>query len=213
MKIDTDKSDISKTNIPSKLYNFENGISQNVIDDVKSKFNIRANPVNLQSNTFAIYDISKYKTEFPFELENAEVIAHQETSGDNMSFSLVFQEENTKHTTKIEIKMRAPYENVELLDENTFKNTVLKALIITAEKLKVDQNMGHGLPSKIGNEFDYDKSKKTADLVTMKSEMLKDYNFLILKDYSKEFYENYKGNYDLDIDPEIIKKDNMNFPQ
>lgn len=118
----------------------------------------------------------------------------------------MIKEDNNSSPVQIEVRINADFENVETLDEDTFKNIVLKAFIITAEKLKLDESMGHMVPSKIGANLEFDKSSKTLNFNEFKKEILESYDFLINKNYSKNFLEKYKGRYDLSIDPSIVKK-------
>lgn len=201
----TDNSGNVKSDIPSKLFSFTEGISKKDYDSIVSVFNLNANQVTFRSDTFAIYDISKYKGEFPFELQNPQIISHQSYGKESMVFTMKFSTKENPLPTIVEVELNAPYENVELLDESTFKNTVLKAMIVATEKIKLDQSMGHKVPNKYSISLDFNKANKTVNFNELKDYLVDSYGFLIEKKYSDEMLNKYQGHYDLNIDPNLVR--------
>ncbi len=165
----------------------------------------------MDDNKIFIYDINNYKDLFPFELETGKVLAHGDmfgrvNEGDReICYDLVIKTSSGPVRSQVQL---GNYFKDTPMDEETFKNTVLKSFIIIAESLKMDEEIGNRPQGGGSNasKLYYNPANKSLDLESLKESILKSCDFQIEARFDSEFRSKYTGHMNLDADPEKIKK-------
>ncbi len=204
-KMEPDKLEVNSNTIPINQYFFEDGIDQEKINELDAAFHTKVHPGNMSGGSFALYDISKYQNEFPYKLANNEILSSVSKGSNYNYFDMWIQPDSKVDPTRIRVSLTDNVKAIEMLDEVTFKNTVLKTMIIAAEILKLDEEMGHKLPDATQLDAHYSKLTKTSDFQEMKNSLSERYDIFINKNYSPEFIKKLGGRFNLDIDPNTVK--------
>lgn len=204
-------------NLDVRTVYFKEGISEEGFEEIKGKFNISVQPNALNGTQIAIYDISKYASELPYEIDPKEVLSFMYDDVDNLYFHIMLKDPKD---FKVEVSLNDKFNDLEVLDKSTFENVVMKSLMITCEKLKVEESCGMRIlndPSRniVGGKtscpIKYNRSTKTADFQDLKNGLTKSYDWLIEKKYSQELMEKYNGSYDLHVDSSIVQHARLQF--
>ena len=213
-KVDVYES--NSKNLDVNTIYFKEGISEEVFEEIKGKFNISVQPNALNGTQIAIYDISKYASELPYEIDPKEVLSFMYDDVDNLYFHIMLKDPKYK----VEVSLNDNFSDLEVLDKSTFENVVMKSLMITCEKLKIEETCGMSklndpgrniVGGKTSCPINYSRSTKSADFKALRNGLAESYDWLIEKDYSQELLEKYKGRYNLQIDPSIVKNARLQF--
>lgn len=197
----SDNKEIGVTTI-----NFKN----DKVDSTTTKFiesAFRTKYGSWDDDKISIYDINNYKELFPFELETGKVLSHGSihNQGREMCYDLVVK--TNSGPVRMQVQLGDHFKDTPM-DENTFKNTVLKSFIMISESLKMDEEIGNKPQGGGSNssKLEYDPATKTLDLKSLKESILASCDRQIAGNYDAEFRKKYKGHLNLDADPEHVKK-------
>lgn len=153
-----------------------------------------------------VYDISEYKDLFPFELKPPKVLANVSSGGDENCYDLFLKNGgNGKYDV---IRLRITLGNNfkgEPMDENIFKNTILKGFMIMAHEKDLALRSGNKTSDDTDAKLEYDASTKTANLGALIASYEEDYNKIISKNFTEGFLKSYLGYMNLNENPDKVR--------
>lgn len=135
--------------------------------------------LDLNGQDYISYDIKALAHEFSLALACDKVIAYMPDHKRSMDFLMLVRAPGEEAACLVEIYFMASYHALDVLDEETFKHTVLKALMIGVDKVKIDLEMGHGYLNRLGLALKFSRSTKQGDFVDLKKKVLAAYDVLL----------------------------------
>lgn len=209
MTLVPDKNDITNSNIEIKSYFLKDLVANGKLKEISDSF--RTSDASILDNQVALYDISKYKDLIPFELENNNIYA--EVMGGDGPSTLLYSlwVKGPRGPMRIHAQVPCPDPQNHVMDESTFKNTILKGFIIGSEYLQVQKDYGLGVADDHGISVLYDPTTKSIDLKKTLENYLSSYDFYTDGTITPEFRKHYIGSRNLDADPAKVDEAKKHF--
>ncbi len=214
LNLKSDINDIKSKEINVEQIYFKEGVTHEMFEEIRDKFNILVQANSLSGTSVAAYDVSEYAAEFPYEMTPEETLSliHKGQEHVQYQFHFKFPESDTKLSIRVHLTNKA--NDLEVLDANTFENVVIKAALIACERVKLHKANGlltlhhsnrriEGIDHNIN--IKYDPLTKTADFEELKRQLYEGYDWLIDKDFPENMPNEFITLHNLDIDPSIVK--------